>query len=639
LDVSEQTISQSRLGYVMPQETTPNLAVGKSLWLYEEETLSLLSQAQEQAVELQKEREQEKNKIYPVVRTYDEDYYNEDDLDASDASEGESSSSSGSSISLDEKSSSESNEEETNGKKSSDTQGGKTNANTKIPKKPRSKKDNASKKTRRMQQEIHQHCSNLITTAIPVTPSAVEEEMNEESPSYHLQLPSALLSKHEQQYGTPVSKANGYLQLSSGLQAQSKNKNYVVILLLQSGRFAGAMFAQDKCIQHKAFQHYTVRKGQGKAQSAQDSQRRAKSMGSQLRRQGEIKLKEDVQNLLSQEWASLIQNASLILVSCPKTMMSTMFSTDATDGLLSRNDARVRKVPITVGRPTFESAQVVHQVMMKVFLKETTHESVPTMVVGDDDKAGTATNDPKKSSNQEEEAQPAEPQMIELTKLHGICQAGNHAELVEWLSSTDASDTIDQPAGADFMTPLHYAASAAKPSCDESPDNSDEAACVYDLLVSGRANPTILDARLRPAYFVAANDKVREAFRKARAMLGEDYCDWNASKVGPPLSESDIQQKKAKEAEKRRRKKAKAKERKAKEIQAEEAAAKEQASQEAEKEAHAKGGVKTCDFCQTPVRGKKNSFKRLEFVYCSTDCVIKHKRELMASAALARFGG
>lgn len=619
----------------MPQENTPNLAVGKSLWLYEEETLSLLSQAQELAVELQKEREQEKNKIYPVVRTYDEDYYNEAELDASDASEGESSSS-GSSISLDEKSSSESNEEETNGnKESSDTQGEKTNANNKKPKKPRSKKDNASKKTRRMQQEIHQHCSNLITTAIPVTPSAVEEEMNEESPSYHLQLPAALLSKHEQQYGTPVSKAHAYLQLSSGLQAaQSKNKNYVVILLLQSGRFAGAMFAQDKCIQHKAFQHYTVRKGQGKAQSAQDGKRRPKSMGSQLRRQGEIKLKEDVQNLLSQEWASLIQNASLILVSCPKTMMSTIFSTGAMDGLLSRNDARVRKVPITVGRPTFESAQVVHQVLMKVFFKQTTHESVPTMVTGNDNKVGTATNDPKKSSNQEEETQPEEPEMIELTKLHGICQAGNHVELVEWLSSTDASDTIDQPAGADFMTPLHYAASAAK-----STDNSNEAACVYDLLVSGRANPTILDVRLRPAYFVAANDKVREAFRKARAMLGEGYCDWNASKVGPPLSESDIQQKKAKEAEKRRRKKAKAKEHKAKEIQAQEAAAKEQAHQEAEKEAHAKRGGKTCDFCQKPVRGRKSSFKRLEFVYCSTDCVNKHKRELMASAALARFGG
>jgi Vms1-associating treble clef domain len=31
-------------------------------------------------------------------------------------------------------------------------------------------------------------------------------------------------------------------------------------------------------------------------------------------------------------------------------------------------------------------------------------------------------------------------------------------------------------------------------------------------------------------------------------------------------------------------------------------------------------------------------FSRLEYVYCTAECVQKHKRELMAAAALARFG-
>ena len=47
-----------------------------------------------------------------------------------------------------------------------------------------------------------------------------------------------------------------------------------------------------------------------------------------------------------------------------------------------------------------------------------------------------------------------------------------------------------------------------------------------------------------------------------------------------------------------------------------------------------------CDYCQKVCKGKIRSrkFSRLEFVYCSTDCVRKHQRELTAAAAMARFG-
>ena len=53
----------------------------------------------------------------------------------------------------------------------------------------------------------------------------------------------------------------------------------------------------------------------------------------------------------------------------------------------------------------------------------------------------------------------------------------------------------------------------------------------------------------------------------------------------------------------------------------------------------AKSEGRVCDCCKKPIRGRKNVFKRLEYQYCSTKCVNDHKRELMASAALARFGG
>ena len=48
-----------------------------------------------------------------------------------------------------------------------------------------------------------------------------------------------------------------------------------------------------------------------------------------------------------------------------------------------------------------------------------------------------------------------------------------------------------------------------------------------------------------------------------------------------------------------------------------------------------------CDFCQKVVRGKRRSqmFQRLDFAYCSTECVRRHQRELTAAAATARLGG
>eukprot|EP00980_Cylindrotheca_fusiformis_P008393 scaffold1775_cov83-Cylindrotheca_fusiformis.AAC.2 len=628
-----------------------------SMWLYGKDTQTWLTQAYEQAVQAQKERQQEENKIYPVVRTYDEDYYHEDEESISSSSNSSSASSQSSSSSSSTRNNKD--DDETTGQQHQSNQKeekvhqsatappktqGTVNLLT-IPKTPKKKKikNNNNKKMRRMQQEINVHYANLMTTQIPVTVVSSGDESTKTT-FYQMDLPSALLSKQEQLYGSLVSRTKSYLDLSTAL---SEKSNMVVVLILQSGRFAGGIFQQDKCIDHKSFQHYTVRKGQGKAQSTQDANKKAKSMGSQLRRQGEVKLQTEVKELLGTEWAERIRTASLILISCPKTMMGTMFGEEGVGAgvLLSRNDPRVRKIPMTVGRPTFEAVQVVHQVLMKVMVRQTDGPATISSSLADEkeeeEEKTTSTKEGTETSMQpapelivQEESAP-EPEIIELTPLHELCRDGDHEGLLRHLisSSESSEDSINQLAGPDFMAPLHYAAAASNVP------EEDAGACVYDLLVSGGADPTILDSRLRPPYFVAANDKIREAFRRARATLGEDYCDWAASKVGPPLSDSDIQDKKAKEAEKRRRKKAKAKERKAKEKEAQDAAAKELERQKAEEEAHAKRGGKTCDMCQKPIRGKKNAFKRLEYVYCSTDCVTKHKRELMASAAMARFGG
>lgn len=87
--------------------------------------------------------------------------------------------------------------------------------------------------------------------------------------------------------------------------------------------------------------------------------------------------------------------------------------------------------------------------------------------------------------------------------------------------------------------------------------------------------------------------------------------------------------------------------------QAEEEAAKQRQEEEKKKQMEeakrVRDGLKpksstasnVCDFCQQVAKVKRRSqmFQRLDYVYCSTDCVKKHQRELMAAAAAARMGG
>ena len=502
--------------------------------------------------------------------------------------------------------------------------------------KPR-KEPKRNKQSKQHMWHIKSLRDNLICTSLP---------LDDES---YLAMPTSLLGKEMQWSGpTSAAKCESYLSLTSELAGIETDKKTVVVLLLRSGRFAGGIFEGDRCLVHRAFQRYTVRKGQGKAQSAQDTKRKAKSMGAQLRRAGEQSLREDIQSTIL-EWKDHIKRSCLILLSCPKAMKATIFSELVVQEVVARDDKRIRKIPFDIGRPTFESVCDSHEVLLNATVRSTDKKEatgdLPTPAsqqVQDEDET--------QSDLQKADKRPEEEVTIPLTPLHEAARDANLPAALELLSKDgdSAVTIIDQLAGPDFMTPLHYAAAASSKA-----DPSAAAACVLALLIQGRADPCAFDARSRPPYFLATHDTVREAFRKARATLGESYCDWEQGKVGPPLTDEDIQARKAKEADKKRRKKARQKEKKAKEkAQAEDLARQRKEEEDRQKQAEdakrirdglqprTSNATNVCDFCQKVCKGKRRNqmFQRLDYVYCSSDCVQKHKRELMASAALARFG-
>ena len=98
------------------------------------------------------------------------------------------------------------------------------------------------------------------------------------------------------------------------LTSRSSSSNKWLVLLMQSGRVAAAVFDGPKLLVHKCLKRYTIRAKSGGAQSASDaSGRKAQSMGASLRRHGEQRLKEDVWHLLHM-WNAELQLCDLLLL-------------------------------------------------------------------------------------------------------------------------------------------------------------------------------------------------------------------------------------------------------------------------------------------------------------------------------------
>jgi len=497
--------------------------------------------------------------------------------------------------------------------------------------KQKQQKPGRNKKVAENRHLIHQQLSAANAPAFPI------DDDNE------VVLPLSLLPKPLRTPGVGIAQqCSLFRSLSANLQQQT-----VVVLLIRSGRFAGGVFKRDKCLIHRACQRYTIRKGQGKAQSAQDnSKRKAKSMGAQLRRAGEISLKEDIhETLLS--WKSHIESACLVLVSCPKTMTSTVFA-DSVKDVITRDDDRIRKVPFDIGRPTFESVCVTHDVMMHMaarsidanFTSDVTPNSAAAgqgpVVGGKLETIKDTENAKEKEIEEEEEKKKA--LIVPLTPLHEAAMDGDVDKILEWLMVDTIADQINIQAGENFSTPLHFAAESV------AIDQAVAAQCVSALLLKGHADPCVLDVRGRPPYFLAAHDKVREAFRMARGTLGEEYCDWKDAKVGPALTEDAMQAKKEKEAEKRRQKRARQKKKKAADkaqLEAAEKAKKDEEEKQKQKLSTVGSTTRTgCHWCNSDISRKprKSLFFLHDFKFCSSDCVKKHKRAQIADAAMARMG-
>ncbi|CAH8867379.1 unnamed protein product [Trichobilharzia szidati] len=118
------------------------------------------------------------------------------------------------------------------------------------------------------------------------------------------------------------------------------------VLLYSGGKFAGGIFDGTNEVVHKTLHQYTVRAKQGGGQSSYDALcsglGMSKSAGANLRRHGEIAIRNQISDLLHNKWRHLLQACQLIFLWSPKVHRSIFFNppvSSTNSGLLSNQNS------------------------------------------------------------------------------------------------------------------------------------------------------------------------------------------------------------------------------------------------------------------------------------------------------------
>lgn len=440
------------------------------------------------------------------------------------------------------------------------------------------------------------------------------------------------------------------------------NKNKIwCIFLCHGGRFAGGIFNGKKCIKHKTFHRYTVRKKQGGTQSSRDGKNGTsapKSAGASMRRYNETRMREDVRDIVT-TWKSDIESSHLIFWYAPS---QNRFYFLFENSPIEKNDPRIRSIPFATKKPTLLELQIIHQTLSTIeFLgpEETTErpkkptpekrliipqtkpiikkeEPITTAITPDLLLEAVIEGDLQeiKKLYQERYERPSpQTNSKQITNLlYQAVKLDHPDEIIHFLIE---KETINfQIPEWKCRTVLHRA-------------TIDQNERLILLLLEKGANPTLKDETSSTPYDLAKEKKIKVLFRRFAGLNPEK---WNYKEANIPILTPEMEKQKQKINKEKKKKQTKLKKEKQKQKNKEENQVKleneivskaqdeklnkevqmserEKRALAAEKRiAAAQGNVKLCEFCKKPL--PLVPFSRLDFQYCTTKCLIAHKKEL-----------
>ncbi|KAK0655946.1 hypothetical protein B0T16DRAFT_451569 [Cercophora newfieldiana] len=310
----------------------------------------------------------------------------------------------------------------------------------------------------------------------------------------------------------------------------------------QSKHSAGPLNREAIVLVHKTFHRYTTRRKQGGSQSANDNAKgAAHSAGASIRRYNEQALVDDVRELLK-DWKSLIDTSDLLFVRATgSTNRRTLIG--PYDGQIIRgNDPRIRGFPFSTRRATQNELMRSFIELTRLKVKEINPVVIPFP------EATTASQTPSQSKplSKPKLTEEEETALLHTTQIQAMIRRSKLPALLSYLktntlnAATFRFEPQDTQQNHHAPTALHLAAS------------QNSAILITGLLTRAGADPTILNAEGKTPFELAGDRATRDAFRVARAELGEDAWDWEAAKVPAALKREEAE----KRAERERKEKA-----------------------------------------------------------------------------------
>ncbi|CAK1364710.1 VMS1 [Cercospora beticola] len=318
----------------------------------------------------------------------------------------------------------------------------------------------------------------------------------------------------------------------------------VVSLTPKLTKKAGIEDRSATVIAHKTFHRYTTRRKQGGSQSANDNAKgNAHSAGSSIRRYNESALIQEVRDLLA-EWKPLIDTSELLFIRASGTTNRRTLFGPYEEQVLNSRDDRIRGFPFNTRRATQSELMRAFVELTRVKVSEVDEAALARQAEEDQAKAtakaealaNSKNNAPKaaKISKEDEEA------ALHTQQLQALIRRSKAPGLLSYIQSNKLSpDLRFVPAEHNHHapTPLHLAAASNSP------------ACVSTLLIKLGADPTTRNEDGKSAFDIAGDRATRDAFRLARAQLGEDKWSWEDAGVAAALSQADAQARAAREKE------------------------------------------------------------------------------------------
>lgn len=330
------------------------------------------------------------------------------------------------------------------------------------------------------------------------------------------------------------------------------------LLMIGGGHFAGAIishipknikgnapnFKESKqeqltnIIESKTFHRYTTRKKQGGSQSASDNARgKANSAGSSIRRYNEQALTREVRDLLM-SWKGHIDDCTNIYIRANGPSSRRILV--GYDGcVLHTSDDRIRSFPFTTKRATTSELKKAWSNLSYLTIHDMPKSNEKLK------KRLQKQRDNLKNSQQQHSKKPEEIVLDENDKhsneLIGFLKKSKAPMLVNYIHKNNLSPNHELSPKDQYVhnpTLLHFASSQGLSHM------------VQVLIVNLKADPTISNQFGKTPFELAGNTATRRAFQIARYSLGEDYCDWQLSKVGSPKSKEEVEREQKEEQKK-----------------------------------------------------------------------------------------